>query len=111
MHYCAICGTVERVKYRPMNRMFLCEWCHETTPAKIGYGKFCEQYFGKDADVPECTKKSFYDDYKKSECDFEQYVKQTVEPDDYDAEDCLNCGTGLDQAVSGKCTGCGARVE
>ena len=95
MYYCAICGSDREVEWRNRSRMWLCAGCHRTTPVKVGYGEFCERYFGEDADVPEGTKRSFFDDYKKSECTFEQYVEQTVEPDcsecSWQAPTCKTC--------------------
>ena len=80
MSYCAICGDESGVKYYPGKYNALCPSCAVDTPDKIHRDNFNVAYWGKGwEDVPQSTRREFYDDYLASTCTLDEYIKQTTE--------------------------------
>jgi len=77
--YCRICGTDQSVKYRRGPRMNMCGCCSKDTPKKSSYENFNKRYWSDPRLVTESVKRSFYNDYKTSMCNLEQYIDQTTD--------------------------------
>ena len=74
---CSICG--ESAVFRAPQRSILCDACLATTPPKVSREEFVRVYFKGDDTVTWSVLKEFYSDYLASECNLEQYVKETTE--------------------------------
>lgn len=77
---CNVCGN-PKSEYRFNKHQSLCDACNRETPKKLGFSQFVLAYFGQDAleTVPASTRKEFYDDYKTSTLNIEDYISQTTE--------------------------------
>ena len=78
--YCQICGNPDNIKFYPAKHSRLCQYCASETPQKMHRAVFDSKYWENPDEVPESTKHEFYDDYKYSKDNFEQYVANTVSP-------------------------------
>ena len=77
--YCQICGTEKNIELRSGRRGVLCDDCARSTPAKVSRAEFDAAYWGRNAaEVPECTKREFYSDYRASEKGLQNYIKSTT---------------------------------
>lgn len=77
--YCQVCGDEKAPKYYPSKRQTLCHACAEDTPAKIGQEKFNLEYWGEELpNVPESTRREFYEDYLRSTHALPEYIKATT---------------------------------
>lgn len=61
MIYCRICGD-ERAEYRQRSHMYLCDSCHQDTPAKAGYTEFLRVTGMAD----DAIAREFFSDYRAS---------------------------------------------
>lgn len=79
--YCKICGSTHNVMfYLDKGMQSLCDKCAPETPDKIGRSEFDQKYWGENyQEVPNSTRKEFYDDYRTSTHTFEEYVIATTE--------------------------------
>jgi hypothetical protein len=79
--YCKVCGSEENVKFYPNKLQALCKFCADETPNKVGFDRFVSFYFPGDdiyhGEVPYSTKKEFYDDYRTSTYNLENYKQAT----------------------------------
>lgn len=73
---CKICGDEKNVRWRNRSQMFLCGFCNEGTPRKVGRATFLKAYFPEGID--DRTGRDFYDDYKCSEYTLQEYINATV---------------------------------
>lgn len=77
--YCRICGTENGLKYYPRKLQTLCYACAEDTPAKVGREKFDREYWGTELpNVPESTRREFYEDYLCSTHTLPAYILATT---------------------------------
>ena len=76
---CRICGTYSGVLFFSTHMMSLCGPCHSESPIPVTYNEFNGRYWNGDNDVPNETRKEFYDDYKTSGLTFNDYISQTTE--------------------------------
>jgi hypothetical protein len=76
--YCRICGTEEKVAYRPGKLQALCDSCNRETPRKVSRSSFDRVYWKGDPDVGDSIKSEFYSDYLSSECTLSEYIEQTT---------------------------------
>lgn len=75
--HCRICGD-ENARPRGRNRGFLCDSCAEDTPAKVCFETFKAKYFSDDPNVPRAIARDFYDDYRSSTHNLEEYIEKTT---------------------------------
>jgi hypothetical protein len=75
---CQICGDNKEVAYRPSSKQALCPTCAKETPRKVTRAEFDKQYWDKDAEVPESTRREFYSDYLSSTNTLPEYIKATT---------------------------------
>ena len=79
--YCRICGTEDGIQYYLKKRQSLCRDCAKETPNKVGRATFDKIYWRNEGDVPESTKREFYDDYLHSTYgSVASYMKATCSP-------------------------------
>lgn len=88
---CAICGSeggevkvagqiikIEVKLHLDKGCQVLCDLCADQTPEKISKHRFDVAYWGENyQEVPTSTRKEFYDDYRTSTHNFEEYVAAT----------------------------------
>ena len=70
---CTVCGNAT-------DNVTMCDGCRDETPDKMSRVEFDKQYWGSDmGEVPECTKREFYADYRVSMQSFSDYCDSTTE--------------------------------
>lgn len=82
---CRICGagTESGVIYSSDHGMALCLRCEMDTPPKVGRAEFDRVYWGSGfANVPESTRREFYDDYRTSTLRLKSYIAATTKGDE-----------------------------
>ena len=74
---CTICGTSDAT--RIATKGTLCQPCAAATPRKVSRQRFDLVYWGrKYADVPEGTRRDFYQDYRASSSTLKSYIDATT---------------------------------
>ena len=74
---CSICGS-DKAKYYVKQRQVLCRSCLADTPEKLSKSEFDQKYWGSPEEVSSFIRIQFYDDYKASNLNFDDYKKQTT---------------------------------
>ena len=70
---CTVCGNAT-------DNAMMCDQCQSETPDKMSRVEFDKQYWGESdmGDVPECTRREFYSDYRVSVLSFSDYCDETT---------------------------------
>ena len=71
---CTVCANAT-------DNAMMCDQCADETPDKMSRAEFDIKYWGVSdwGDVPECTRREFYSDYRVSKHTLDEYVLVTTE--------------------------------